>query len=570
MAESRPKPIRYRTDDLRADVVAGIAVTALMVPHGMAYAELAGLPAINGLYTSVAALIGYALFGPSRYLLLGPDSSLAPLIAATIAIAVVGTDPAQAIAVGSMLAIASGVICIVAGLASLGSIAELLSRPVQLGYLNGLAIVMIISQLSKLFGFSVSSGSPPLRLVDTLQGIFDGQTNFTALVIGSVALVGIIAFSERPQIPMVFFAVVGATAAVRLFDLSSVSVIGKVPSGIPTPAVPDLDAGDLATIFAASFGLAWVTLTDTTALSRGFARRTGESVDPNREIIALGASNIAAGAFAGFPVSASTTRTTLAFASGGRTKAVGVVSAGILVILLFVGGDLIADLPTTVLAAIVIAAAINLFDLAQLRWMQQVRRSEFLLAMITMVAVVVFGVLNGLLIAVGLSIANFVRRVWRPYDAVLGRIDQRPGHHDIRRHPEANQVPGLVVFRFDAQLFFANADYFLRRIDEVIEESEANGEKVRRFIIAADPMTDVDTSGAEALWTLVRRLERRGIEFGFATMRGPVKDHLYAYGLYDRIGAEHFYDGISAATMAYVEDHNIDWTDWTEESDADQ
>jgi MFS superfamily sulfate permease-like transporter len=291
-------------------------------------------------------------------------------------------------------------------------------------------------------------------------------------------------------------------------------------------------------------------------------------VDPNREIIALGVSNVAAGAFAGFPVSASTTRTTLAFSSGGRTKAVGIVSAVLLVILLFVGGDLIADLPTTVLAAIVIAAAINLFDLTQLRWMRQVRRSEFLLAMVTMAAVVVFGVLNGLLIAVGLSIANFIRKVWRPYDAVLGRIDQRPGHHDVRRHPEAQQVPGLLVFRFDAPLFFANADYFLRRVEEIISESESDGSTVRRFIIAADPMTDVDTSGADALSTLLRRLERRKIEFGFATLRGPVKDHLYAYGLYDRIGADRFYDSIRVATIAYVEDHGIEWTDWTERTDV--
>jgi high affinity sulfate transporter 1 len=549
---------------LRADVVAGIAVTALMVPHGMAYAELAGLPAINGLYTTVAALIGYALIGPSRYLLLGPDSSLAPLIAATVTLAVVGPDPAQAIAVGSLLALTSGAICIVAGIAKLGSLAELLSRPVQLGYLNGLAIVMIISQLAKLFGFSVPSGSPPFRLTDTIRGVLDGQIDLTALLIGSIALFGIMILAERPQIPMVFFAVVGATLAVRLLDLSSLSVIGEVPRGFPTPAVPDLDAGDLGIVVAASFGLAWVTLTDTTALSRGFSRRTGESVDPNREIIALGASNIAAGAFAGFPVSASTTRTTLAFASGGRTKAVGVVSAVLLIVLLFVGSDLIADLPTTVLAAIVIAAAINLFDLAQLRWMREVRRSEFVLAMVTMVAVLVFGVLNGLLIAVGLSIANFVRKVWRPYDAVLGRIDQRPGHHDVRRHPEAHQVPGLLVFRFDAPLFFANADYFLRRVDEIITEHEADGEPVRRFIIAADPMTDVDTSGADALWTLMRRLDRRNIEFGFSTMRGPVKDHLYAYGLYDRIGAERFYDSISMATAAFVEDYGIDWTDWTD------
>jgi high affinity sulfate transporter 1 len=550
--------------NLRADVVAGLAVTALMVPHGMAYAELAGLPAINGLYTTVAALIAYAAVGPSRYLLLGPDSSLAPLIAATVTLAVVGTDPAQAVAVGALLALSTGAICIVAGLFKLASIAELLSRPVQLGYLNGLALVMVISQLSKLFGFSVPTATPLVRLVDTVDGLFEGRTDLPTLAVGLAALVGIVALAGRPRIPMVLVAVVGATLAVTILDLSSLAVIGEVPRGFPRPGLPDLDAGDLGTIFAASFGLAWVTLTDTTALSRGFARRTGEVVDPNREIIALGTANLAAGAFAGFPVSASTTRTTLAFTSGGQTRAVGLVSAGCLLVLLFVGGGLISDLPIAVLGAIVISAAISLFDLSQMRWLAKVRRSEFLLSFATMVVVVVFGVLNGLLIAVGLSIANFVRRVWRPYDAVLGRIDQRPGHHDVSRHPEAQQVPGLIVFRFDAPLFFANADHFLRRVDHVIGQSLASGRPVRRLIIAADPMTDVDTSGAEALSSLIGRLDELGIEFGFATMRGPVKDHVYSYGLYEAVGADRFYETIGGATTAYIEDHNIKWTDWTE------
>ena len=559
---------RNRQANFRADLVAAVAVTALMVPHGMAYAELAGLPAINGLYTTVAALTVYAIVGPSRYLLLGPDSSLAPLIAATVALAVVGTDPQQAIAVGSLLALVSGAICIIAGLVRLATIAELLSRPVQLGYLNGLAIVMVISQLAKLCGFSVPSGSPPGRFVDTIEGLIDGRTETSALLVGLLALVAIVASSGYPRIPMVLIAVVGATLAVGIFELSNLAVVGEVPRGFPTPAMPDLDAGDLGTIFAASFGLAWVTLTDTTALSRGFAHKTGESVDPNQEIVALGASNIAAGAFAGFPVSASTTRTTLAFTSGGQTKAVGLISAAALVVLLFVGGGLVADLPITVLAAIVIAAAINLFDWKQLRWLSQVRVSEFRLALATTVAVVAFGVLNGLLIAIGLSIANFVRRVWRPYDAVLGRIDQRPGHHDITRHPDAHQVPGLVVFRFDAPLFFANADHFLRRVSDVIESSQSSGQPVHRFIVAGDPMTDIDTSGADALATLIRRLEDQGIEFGFATLRGPVKDRLHKYELYDRIGAERFYETIGTATSAYIEDYGIDWTDWTDRTDT--
>ncbi len=557
----------YRRSDLRPDVVAGLAVTALMIPHGMAYAELAGLPAVNGLYTTVVALVVYAAVGPSRLLLLGPDSSLAPLIAAAVTLTVADGDPVTAVAVAGMLAISTGALCVAAGLSGLGSIAELLSRPVQLGYLNGLAIVMIISQLAKLGGFSVEAASPLPELVETIRAVANGAIDGTALLIGSAALVVIMGTARiRPKIPGVLIAVVGATAAVAWFEPAGLAVVGDIPSGFPAPALPSIDAGDVGTIAVASIGLAWVTLSDTTALSRGFQARTGERIDPNVEIMALGASNIGAGLFNGFPVSASTSRTTLAFAAGGRTQLVGIISAAVVVVVLVLGGGLIADLPSTALAAIVIAAALSLFDLEQLRWLLRVRRSEFFLSVAATVAVVVLGVLNGLLIAVVLSLANFVRRVWRPYDAVLGRMDGRPGHHDVARHPEAQQVPGLVVFRFDAPLFFANADHFVRRIDQILAERAAAGDEVRRIVVAADPMTDVDTSGAAVLESLLFDLRKRNIEFAFATLRGPVKDRLAVYGLFDQIGADRFHETIGSATNAYVDEHGIDWTDWTERS----
>ena len=309
----------------------------------------------------------------------------------------------------------------------------------------------------------------------------------------------------------------------------------------------------------ASVGLAWVTLSDTTALSRGFAALTGERVDPNREIIALGVSNVAAGAFSGFPISASTSRTTIAHASGGNTQLVGVVSAVLVLALLVAGGGLVEFLPSTALAAIVIAAAIKLFDSHQVRWIYSVRRSEFALCMAATVGVVLVGVLNGLVIAVGLSLANFIRLVWRPYDAVLGRIDQRKGYHDLGRHPYAQQVPGLVLFRFDAPLFFANSDHFERRVRAMIDDSPV---RVRRLVIAAEPITDIDTSAAAMLEILVRDLERDHIELAFAELKGPVKDRLIAYGLYDRIGSSHFHSTIGAAVKSYVQAHEVEWTNW--------
>lgn len=555
----------YRRSWLRGDLAAGFAVTALMIPHGMAYAELAGVPAVTGLYTTITSVLAYALFGPSRLLLLGPDSSLAPLIAAAIAVVVTDGDPAAAIATAGMLALMSGGLCVLAGVSRLGSIAELLSRPVQLGYLNGLAIVMVVSQAAKLAGFRTDAETPVEQAGDFVTGVGDGLVNGTTLLLGVAALVTILVLVRvSPSIPGVLVAVVGTIVVVRVFDLvdRGVSVVGVLPSGFPSPAWPSIEAGDVPSLLLASVGLAWVTLSDTTALSRGFAGRTGDRVDPNSEIMALGASNIAAGAFQGFPVSASTSRTTIAHASGGNTQLTGLISAVLVLLLLVAGSGLVEFLPSAALAAIVIAAAVQLFDHEQVRWLYNVRKSEFLLCVASTVSVVLLGVLNGLAVAVVLSLANFIRRVWRPYDAVLGRIDQRKGYHDLTRHPDARQVPGLIIFRFDAPLFFANADHFERRVHDVIDDAN---DRVRRVVIAAEPITDVDTSAAAMLLVLIDDLNGAGVELEFAEMKGPVKDRLAQYDIDQLVGPESFRPTVGSAVSAYVETHRVEWVNWDEQ-----
>ena len=545
------------------DLVAGLSVTALAVPYGMAYAQLAGVPAVNGLYTTVVAMLAYAVIGPSRVLLLGPDSALAPLIAAAVALVVSDGDPAEAVAVAGMLALMTGVICVVVGAVRLGALAELLSRPVQVGYLNGLAIVMVASQLGKLAGFSTDGETVPTQVDSFIQGVDAGEVNGTTLILGLGVLVTILVLNRIvPAVPSVFVAVVGAILAVEVLDLTDrgVAVVGRIPTGFPAPAWPGVGTGDLWPLLLASIGLAWVTLTDTTALSRGFASRLGERVEPDAEIAALGVANLAAGVFQGFPVSASTSRTSTAHATGGRTQLVGVLCAALVLLLLVAAGGLVEHLPDTALAAVVVVAALHLFDLGQLSRLARVRRSELLLCLAATAGVVFVGVLDGIVIAVFLSLANFIRRVWRPYDAVLGRVDYRRGYHDIARHPDARLVPGLILFRFDAPLFFANAEHFARRVREVIAASD---QPVRRFVVTAEPISDIDTTAAEVLVDLIAELRADGIEFGFAEMKGPVKDRMRDYGI-DDIVLQRSQPTVGRAVASYVEDHGVEWSDWSD------
>lgn len=556
----------YRREWLRRDLVAGVVLTTLLVPQGMAYAELAGLPPVTGLYTTVLALVAYAAFGPSRVFVLGPDSALGPLIAAAV-VPLIGArgDPGQAVALAGMLALLVGVLCIGAGFARLGALAQLLSRPVRIGYLNGIAIVVLVDQLPKLFGFTTDATGTIDGLEQFVRGVIDGETVVAALLLGVASIVVILGLRAwSPAIPGILIAAVGATVITAVLDLAAegVPVVGSIPSGFPTPAIPDVSLGDVGALLVAAAGLAFVTLTDSVALSRSFASHRHETVDADKEIIALGAANVAAGLFQGFPVSASTSRTALAESAGSRTQLTGIVGAvGVLVVLVADGG-IARDLPRSVLAAIIVVAALGLFDVGALRWMWRVRRSELLLSLVALAGVVILGALEGIVVAIALSLANFVRRALRPYDAVLGRITGEKGYHDLDRHPEAVTIPGLVLYRFDAPLFFANAELFARRVTNALA---ARSEPTRWVVVAAEPMTDIDTTGAEVLERLLADLESRGIALAFAELKGPVKDRLRSYGLYDRVGDARFFPTIGTAVDGYIAATGSDWVDWSDE-----
>jgi high affinity sulfate transporter 1 len=434
----------------------------------MGYAEAAGLPPITGLYATIFPLAAYALVGPSRILVLGPDSSLAPLIAAAVLPLAAG-DQAETVALAGMLALMTGALCIAAGIARFGFITELLSRPVRYGYMNGIALTVIVSQLPKLFGFSVDAEGFGGQVVAFVQGVLDGETVPAALGIGVDCLAIIFGFKRwAPRVPGVLIAVVWATITVGALGLADrISVVGVIPQGLPGFTIPRVDLADVGLLLAGAIGIALVSFADTSVLSRTYASRGGYRVDSNQEMVALGAANIASGLFQGFPVSSSSSRTPVAESAGAKTQLTGLLGAVAIAVLLIAAPALVQNLPTTALAAVVISAAIGLFEIAGVRKLFEVRRSEFYLSMAAFLAVTVFGVIAGIGVAVGLSVLDFLRRAWRPHDAILGRADGVKGYHDIGRYPDARQVPGLVLFRWDAPLFFANADLFRARIREV-------------------------------------------------------------------------------------------------------
>ena len=552
----------YQRSWLPRDVVAGIVLTALLVPAGMGYAEASGLPAIYGLYATIVPLVVYALVGPSRILVLGPDSSLAPLIAAAILPLAAGSD-AEAVALAGLLAVFSGLLCVLAGLARFGFIADLLSKPVRYGYMNGIALTVLLSQLPKLFGFSVDAEGVIPQAQAFVRGVADGETNRVALLIGVGCLLVILGCKRWwSKIPGVLVAVVAATVAVGVFGLAErydLSVVGPLPKGLPSFDLPSVSADNLQALVAGAIGIALVSFADTSVLSRTFAIRGGYKVDPNQELVALGAANVAAGFFQGFSVSSSSSRTPVAEAAGARTQLTGVVGAVAIALMLLFFPNLVRDLPQSALAAVVITAAIGLIEASGVRRLYRIRKTEFTLSIVCFLGVALLGVIEGIFIAVALALLNFIRRAWRPYDAVLGRVDGLKGYHDVSRYPDAKRVPGLVLFRWDAPLFFANTEEFAQRVRQAIASSPT---PVRWVIVAAEPVTDLDTTAADVLWELEGELAAEDVDLRFAEMKDPVKDRLKRYGLYERFGDDHFYPTIGEAVNAYVDATGIEWTDW--------
>ena len=553
----------YRRGWLRHDLVAGLVLTTLLVPQGMAYASLAGLPPVLGLYATMVPLLAYAAFGPSRILVLGPDSAVAPLVAATV-IPLAGADTAERTALAGLLAVMVGVICVVAGLARFGFVTDLLSRPVRVGYLNGIALTVLVSQLPKLFGFS-ASGEGLLTIFRGFVADLD-ETNWWSLAVGVASLAVILAIRRLvPPLPGILIAVVGATVASWSLDLSAkgVETVGRLPSGLPELGLPSIGIGDAGALVAGAAGIALVAFADTSVLSRSYATKLGEKVDQNRELVALGVANAATGVLQGFPISSSSSRTPVAETAGARTQLTGVVGAVGIGVILVAAPGVLADLPSAVLAAVLIAAALSLADVGWVRRLYHVRRSEWILSMASFLGVAVVGVLWGIAIAVALSILNFLRRAWWPHDAVLGRVDGLKGYHDTERFAEARLIPGLLLYRFDAPLFFANADVFRDRLLELVD---AQPQPVAWVVVAAEPMTDVDVTAFGVLRDLDEELERMGIELVFAELKDPVKERLARYGLLERIGRDRFYPTIGVAVHSYLAEHPVGWKDWEDDA----
>jgi high affinity sulfate transporter 1 len=548
----------YRRSWLPKDVVAGVVLATLLVPQGMAYAELAGLPAITGLYTSILCLLGYAVFGPSRILVLGPDSSLGPMIAATILPLIAANgDPNRAIALASMLAILVAGIEILVAVGKLGFIATLLSKPTMIGYMNGLALTIFVGQLPKLFGFSVDSDDLIGDIKGFANGIADGDAVAAAATVGIVGIVLVLVLQHwLPKVPAVLVMVVLAIIATSVFGLADhgVKLVGELPKGFPPLTIPDVKWSDLGPLFAGALGISLVALADTISTASVFAARSGQEVNGNQEMVGIGAANLAAGFFQGFPVSTSGSRTAVAERAGAKTQLTGVVGAAIIVITIVLLPGLFKNLPQPALAAVVITASFSLVDVPGSVRLWKQRKTEFSLSIAAFLAVALLGVLLGIAIAVALSILNVFRRAWWPYQTVLGRVDGIEGYHDIHSYPQAKLLPGLVIYRFDAPLIFANAKTFREQVRHL-----AKSEPPPRWIlIAAEPLTDVDTTAADILEDLDEELNGKGISLAFAEMKDPVRQKIERYGLTRTIDPRRFYPTVEVAVAAFAAETEID------------
>ncbi len=558
----------YEAAWLPHDIFAGLVLVTMLVPVGIAYAAASGLPGIHGLYATIVPLLAYAIFGPSRIIVLGPDSALAAVILGVV-VPLSGGDPVRAATLAAMMALVSGTVLFLAGIARLGFVTELLSKPIRYGYMNGIALTVLISQLPKLLGFSIESEGPLRDLWAIAGGINGGKANWIAFAVGLATLIVILLLKDNKRLPGILIAVVGATLVVATFDLASrygVKVLGPLPQGLPAFSIPWIGYSDLSSVLAGGFAIALVSFADTSVLSRTYAARLGDHVDPNQEMVGLGAANLATGFFQGFSISSSASRTPVAEAAGARTQVTSVVGALAIAFLLMVAPNLLRYLPNAALAAVVIAAAIGLIEIGDLKRIYRIQRWEFWLTVLCFVGVAVLGAIPGIALAIGVAIAEFLWNGWRPHSAIMGRAQGVRGFHDIKRYPDARLIPGLVLFRWDAPLFFANAEFFRERILAAVESSPT---PVRWLVVAAEPVTSVDVTACDTVAELDVELHARGIELCFAELKDPVKDKLKRFGLYAQLGDAFFFPTIGSAVSTYLKIHNVEWEDWEDQVKVD-
>ena len=553
---------QYQRRWLRGDILAGFTVAAYLVPQVMAYAEVAGLPPVVGLWATIGPLAVYAVLGSSRQLSIGPESTTA-LMTAVVLMPIAAGDPARYGALAVTLAVLVGGICLLARLARLGFLADLLSKPVLVGYMAGVAVIMIAGQLGKITGVPVQGDEFVPQFTSFLSGL--DQLHWPTVALAAVLVVMLFMLAKlAPRLPGPLITVALAAAVVGLFSLQDVGikVVGAVPAGLPTPALPSLSIDDLALLVLPAIGIAFVGYTDNVLTARAFAARHGESVDANQEWTGLGAGNLASSLFHGFPVSCSASRTALGAAVGSRTQLYSLVVLALVLATLVAAGPLLASFPKAALGALVIFAAVRLIDVGELRRIARFRRSELLLATLTTVAVLGIGVLYGVLVAVGLSIIDLLRRVARPHDGILGYVPGMAGMHDVDDYPLARQVPGLVVYRYDAPLCFANAEDFRRRalaaVDTGGRSVVADGSDgveshpVEWLVLNAESNVEIDITAADALDQLRQEVRARGLVLAMARVKQELRADLVRAGLVEKIGAELIFPTLPTAVGAYL------------------
>ncbi|SEO58598.1 SulP family inorganic anion transporter [Trujillonella endophytica] len=538
----------YERGWLRPDVVAGVGVAAYLVPQVMAYAAVAGLPPLSGLWAIGVALLLYAVFGSSRQMSVGPESTTA-LMTAVVVAPLAGGDPARYAALAAALAIVVGVVCLLARAARIGFLSDLLSKPVLVGYMAGIAVLMIVSQLERVTGVPVSGDGVVEELRSFLGGL-DRLHGPTALLGASVLVLLLVLHRWLPRVPAPLVGIVAASAAVAAFSLTEHGVrrVGEISAGLPTPGWPPVAIDDLTALVLPALGVAMVGFSDNVLTSRAFADRNHYRVDANQELLALGVVNLGTGLAQGFPVSSSGSRTVIGDALGSRSQLHSLVALATVVLAVTFLGPALGTFPTAALGAIVVFAALSLVDLGEFRRFASFRRSELLLALATTVGVVVLGVLPGVLVAVGLSVAELLRRVARPHDGVLGFVDGLAGMHDVDDHPDARLLPGLVVYRYDSPLFFANAEDFRARALAAVDDAATPTEW---FVLNAESNVEVDLTALDALEELRQELARRGVVLAMARVKEDLRVWLEAAGLVDRIGADRVFPTLPTAVAGY-------------------
>ncbi len=538
----------YQRRWLRGDVLAGITVAAYLVPQVMAYATVAGLPPVAGLWAALVPMAVYALLGSSRQLSVGPESTTALMTATALAPLALG-DPARYAAMAAVLALLVGGMCLLAGLARLGFLADLLSRPVLIGYMTGVAAIMIGGQLGKVTGVPVRGE----EFVDQVRSFVTqiGQWHPpTVLLSAGVLTLLVVVYRIFPRFPVPLLAMLLAAGVVMVFALddSGIRVVGRIPPGLPVPGLPDVGAADLAALVIPAIGVAVVAFSDNTLTARTFAARKGQNIDVNAELRALGVCNLSAGVTQGFPVSSSGSRTALGDSVGSRTQLYSLVMLATVVAVMLGGRGLLEHFPMPALGALVIYAALKLIDVDEFARLARFRRSELVLALATTVAVLALGVLYGVLVAIMLSILDVLRRVARPHDGVLGYVPGLAGMHDIDDYPEAMPVPGLVVYRYDAPLFFANAENFRQRALSAVDQSPV---PVEWFVLNSEANIDPDMTAVDALEQLRRELTSRGIVFAMARVKQDLRDDLEAGGFLQRVGEDRIFATLPTAVEAF-------------------